>query len=173
MIFYIVITAIVCIFLYGIFYESETIGDMIGVCAMIGFASFLVMMMIGAGIFGSDALVEKSRKDVKIPIRSLKTSSEFQGRFFLGSGFIASGQVYYMYTVKDGFYKLWSSSATSARIKEIEKTESPYVHYQIVDYKFPGWFVPEWASLERTIYTADDIYIPKGSIIESFDPNVR
>ena len=108
----------------------------------------------------------------KIEIASLELVQETSGMFVLGSGGADEDVVYYFYQVlPDGGYKLDSISAESTVIKEFDRVSNLVPSVERYDRVM-------WQRLLIPAFGQDDgakyiIYIPRGSIIQQYNPNVR
>jgi len=102
-------------------------------------------------------------------IVSIKGGSGIHGSFFLGCGTIGSDR-YYVYYEKqsNGSYKQKRISVDDAAIIEEENCK-PRIHWEGMRYLCTSWFMPKrFASTSGEFETEKLIYVPKGTIIQTF-----
>lgn len=140
-----------------------------GVCSTLLLIGAFINVFVGSFV-ARYCPIEYERVNVNVPIHSLAIDKDLTGRFYLGSGTVETAPCYYFYTSKDGFYSLQHEPASATRLKESDN--APIMHYQIIKYRLPEWFMPKYITCFNTLqYTKTDLYIPRNSIIKSFTPN--
>jgi hypothetical protein len=162
MIILIVILAILSLVIYAV--KTEGWDCFIG--ALFMGTLFSTFIWGPALIISAEYPVEVSREDRQYQIYSIRNNDNISGSFFLGSGRINEVEHYYMFAKNErgGFIR---SKIQVNNAALYEDSNSPYVFYQKVTYRFNKWvcLIPfTWE--ENTSY---DIHVPANTIIEKYE----
>ncbi len=114
-----------------------------------------------ASAFGTPK--ESNRYDIQLA--ALSTGNDLDGRFFLGSGYIDSDQVFSYVYEENGAYRLTSVSADQSYVYE-QNDKAPYL--EVIQYTCdPNPWVSPWCILTGT---PDQylFFVPEGSVLNNY-----